>query len=111
MGLIKLCKNLNKLAKLVDSIEERDGYTIVKLNGNVVIETEGHTVIGSKEGCLALSHPLTLINPLNGMKNTESTKIIDGPTKVYLNKLKYKLDTDKEVKQWRQRQKHISSQQ
>jgi hypothetical protein len=111
MGLIKLCKNLQKLSRLIDTVEERDDYTIVKLKGNVVIETEGHTVVGSKEGCLVLSHPLTSINPINGMKNTESTKIVDEHTKNYLNRLKYKLDINKEVDQWQAKQKHMLSQQ
>lgn len=111
MGLIKICKNLNKLAKLIDSVEERDDYTIVRFKGNVVLESQGHTVVGSKSGCLVLSHPLTLINPVNGMTNTDSTKIIDEPTKNYLNKLKHKLDVNKEVELWQARQKHMLSQQ
>ena len=97
MGLIKFCKNLNKLAKLISSIEERDGYTIIKTKGSVIIESEGHMVVGSKDGCLLTTHPLTIINPGKNMRNTDSTKLIDGGIQAYLITQHYKLNIKKEV--------------
>lgn len=108
MGLIKFCKKLNKLANLIDDIEEREGYVIIKTKGNVIIESEGNMVVGSKEGCLLTTHRLTIINPKNNMRNTDSTKLIDDGVQAYLIKNKFKLDIDKEVKEWQIKNKPMS---
>ena len=100
MGLIKACKELIKLSTLISSVEERDGYTIVKLKGNVVVESEGHTVIGSKNGCLVTSHQMTFINPSKGISNTDSTNLVNESMQKYLDETKYRLDNNIKVKRW-----------